>query len=86
MPVDGGLAPDRATLVGPLDRMRVRMAIPVHWFGRGTLEAVPEAMGRDAGHAAERPGDSGVVVTLATLPGRPAARMPEPRFLSGEEG
>jgi L-ascorbate metabolism protein UlaG (beta-lactamase superfamily) len=86
VPVDGGLTLDHATLVRTLDRMRVRVVIPVHWFGRGTLEAFLGAMEREAGYAVERTGASETVIARVTLPDRPVVRVLEPHFLSEEEG
>ena len=38
-PVDGGLTLPHETLVRTLGRLQAAVVIPVHWFGRGTLDA-----------------------------------------------
>lgn len=80
VPVDGGLTLDHASLLRTLDRLRARVVIPMHWWGRGSLEAFLAAL--PEGYDVVRDGASEVVLTRATLPDRPTVRVLEPALLS----
>ncbi|MBP1807163.1 MBL fold metallo-hydrolase [Rubellimicrobium aerolatum] len=82
VPVDGGLTIDHPTLVRALDRFRARIVIPMHWFGRGTLESFLSDMETEAGYAVERRTESAMTLTLADLPDRPMVVVLEPQLLS----
>ncbi len=81
--VDGGLTLDHPTLIGLLSRLRSSVVIPMHWFGRSTLETF--IAGMPESFAVERPGDSVVEVSLRALPDRPTVLVLEPRYLSDED-
>ncbi len=82
VPVDGGLTLDHETLVRVLDRLRARIVIPMHWFGRGTLDAFLNELSAATGYAVERRDGSEIVLTLADLPDQPTVMVLEPRLLS----
>ena len=82
VPVDGGLTLDHATLVRTLDRLRARMVIPMHWFGRGTLDGFLAEMSDQAGYRVERRDESDLVLTLGTLPDELTVVVLEPRLLA----
>ena len=80
--VDGGMTVDQATVVEMLGRLRSSVVIPMHWFGRGTLEAFVEQMEPD--FAIDRPGVNVLEVSLRSLPDRPTVVVLEPRVLTEE--
>ena len=80
VPVDGGLTLDLPTMLSVIDRLQARIVIPMHWFGRGTLEAFVAEMSDDFA-IDRRPGNS-VTLTLADLPDRPTVLLLEPAFLA----
>lgn len=82
VPVDGGLTLPHEVLVRVLGRLRSRVVIPVHWFGRGTLEAFLAELSDEAGYRVERRGASDLLLTLGTLPEEPTVVVLEPRLLS----
>ncbi len=77
--VDGGLTVDLPTMIRILQRFRSSVVIPIHWFGRSTLELFLDGMSED--FAIERPGAAGMEISLRTLPNRPTVVVLEPRFL-----
>lgn len=79
-PVDGGLTLDRPTLLAILSRLRSSIVIPMHWFGRSTLERFVSDMAEN-GFAVERSGQSHLEVSLRSLPSQPTVVVLEPRFL-----
>jgi beta-lactamase family protein len=82
VPVDGGLTLDHPTLVRTLERLRSRLVIPMHWFGRGTLDSFLSDMENEAGYTVERREGSEVTLTLADLPDRLTVMVLEPGLLS----
>lgn len=82
VPVNGGLTLDHDTLVRVLEQLRSRVVIPMHWFGRGTLDAFLTALSEQAGYAVEHRDGSELLLTLAELPNRPTIVVLEPRLLS----
>lgn len=82
VPVDGGLTLDHPTLVRTLERLRSRIVIPMHWFGRGTLDSFLADMAGEAGYAVERRQGSELTLTLADLPDQLTVVVLEPRLLS----
>jgi len=82
VPVDGGLTLDHPTLVRTLERLRSRVVIPMHWFGRGTLDSFLSDMEGEAGYRVERREGSDMTLTLADLPDELTVMVLEPRLLS----
>ncbi|KPP86858.1 MAG: putative Zn-dependent hydrolases of the beta-lactamase fold [Rhodobacteraceae bacterium HLUCCA08] len=79
--VDGGLTLDHDTVVRIMERLRASVVIPMHWFGRGTLDRFVVRM-EEAGFAVERPGGSDLVLSLTSLPAQPTVIVLEPALLS----
>jgi hypothetical protein len=79
-PVDGGLTLDLPTMISVMERLRARVVIPMHWFGRSTLETFLVGMSDE--FAIERAGVSDLTLSLQTLPDRPTVMVLEPRLLS----
>ena len=82
VPVDGGLTLDHDTLVRVLERLRSRVVIPMHWFGRGTLDSFLSELSERAGYAVERREESDMMLTLGSLPDALTVVVLEPRLLS----
>lgn len=76
-PVDGGLTLDQPTMLKVLGRLRASVVLPMHWFGRDTLDVFLAGMATE--FAIERHGASEVELSLATLPRRPTVIVLEPR-------
>lgn len=81
--VDGGLTLDHASLLRVLDRLRASVVIPMHWFGRYTLDAFLSDM-EDGGYAVEQSGETSMEIGLRDLPSQRTVIVLEPRFLSTE--
>ncbi len=77
--VDGGLTVDLPTMQKLLKRLRASVVIPMHWFGRSTLNAFISGMG-DA-YRVERTGISSMEISLRDLPSEPTIIVLEPQFL-----
>ena len=78
-PVDGGLTLDLPTMIRVLERLRSSVVIPMHWFGRYSLERFLAGMQDD--FAIEVTGEQSLEVSLRTLPDRPTVVVLEPRYL-----
>jgi L-ascorbate metabolism protein UlaG (beta-lactamase superfamily) len=79
--VDGGLTLDHDTLVGVLERLRSSVVIPMHWFGRRTLDAFLADMA-ESGYVVEQTGATSLTLSLDTLPAQGTVLVLEPRLLS----
>jgi L-ascorbate metabolism protein UlaG (beta-lactamase superfamily) len=80
VPVDGGLTMDIPTVLEVMEQLRARIVIPMHWRGRGALDAF--LAGMEDGFAIERTGANALVLSLADLPDRPTVIVLEPAFLT----
>ncbi|SPJ24783.1 MBL fold metallo-hydrolase [Palleronia abyssalis] len=78
--VDGGLTVDLATMERTLDRLRSSIVIPMHWFGRGSLDRFIGDIS-DSFDVEERQ-ESFIEVSLRSLPDRPTVVVLPPLFLS----
>ncbi|HKL69822.1 MBL fold metallo-hydrolase [Salibaculum sp.] len=79
--VDGGLTLRHETLLRVMDRLRSSVVIPMHWFGRSTLNAFLDDM-EVSGYDIVRTGGSGITLSLDSLPSRRTVMVLEPEFLS----
>lgn len=80
--VDGGLTLDQPTMVRVLSRLRSALVIPMHWFGRGTLESfLAEMSGNFEIVELDEPS---IEISLRTLPDRPTITVLRPRLLTLE--
>ena len=77
--VDGGLTLPTPVIVRILKRLRSSVVIPMHWFGRATLDRFVAGMADE--FDVQRPGGSEYEVSLRSLPSRPTVLVLEPRFL-----
>lgn len=81
--VDGGLTLDHPSMVRVLSRFRSSVVIPMHWFGRSTLEAFLAEMSGD--FVVDRRGESFMEVSLHTLPKQPTIVVLEPRLIQDDD-
>ncbi len=79
-PVDGGLTLDLPTMIRVLKRLRASVVIPMHWFGRGSLDVFLAGMSDE--FDVRRTGDQSLVVSLRSLPDRPTVVVLEPAHLN----
>lgn len=75
-PVDGGLTLDIETMTRVLKRLRSSVVIPMHWWGRGSLDAFLRGM-QDEFEVVE-PDTSFIELSMRTLPGRPTIMVLNP--------
>jgi len=78
-PVDGGLTVPVETMAAIVSRLRSSIVLPMHWFGRGSLDTFLADMSGQ--FAVEQPRVSTLEISLRTLPSRPTIMVLEPRFL-----
>lgn len=81
--VDGGLTLDHPTMVRVLKQFRSSVVIPMHWFGRSTLERFLSDMASD--FQVDRREESFMDVSLHTLPKRPTVVVLEPRLIQNDD-
>jgi L-ascorbate metabolism protein UlaG (beta-lactamase superfamily) len=81
--VDGGMTLPTETIVKILKRLKSSVVIPMHWFGRSTLDRFVVEMSDEFDIL--RPGGSDYMVSLRTLPRRPSVVLLEPRYLAAFE-
>ncbi|MEM7490831.1 MAG: MBL fold metallo-hydrolase [Pseudomonadota bacterium] len=79
-PVDGGLTLDLPTMTRVLQRLRSSVVIPMHWWGRGSLERFLAGMSEE--FAIDVREGSSLEVSLRSLPERPTVVVLRPEFLS----
>lgn len=79
--VDGGLTLDHETLVRVLERFRSSVVIPMHWFGRHTLDGFLADM-TESGYVVEQNGETFVELSLTGLPAAGTVLVLEPELLS----
>jgi len=79
--VDGGMTLPTDVIVHILKRLKSSVVIPMHWFGRSTLDRFVVQMSDE--FDVLRSGGSVYEVSLRTLPTRPTVVVLEPSFLRG---
>ena len=77
-PVDGGLTLDTPTMIRVLTRLKSSVVIPMHWWGRVSLNQFLEGM-RGEFDIVE-PDTSFVEVSLRSLPSRPTIMVLRPAY------
>jgi len=76
--VDGSMTLPTDIIVRILKRLKSSVVIPMHWFGRYSLDRFVLEMSDE--FAVERPGGSDYVVSLNTLPRQPTIVVLEPVY------
>ncbi len=74
--VDGGMTLPTDTMVRIMKRLRSSVVIPMHWFGRATLEGFVQDMSDE--FEVRWSGESDFVVSLRSLPSHPTILILEP--------
>lgn len=77
--VDGGLTLDVPTMIRVMKRLKSSIVIPMHWFGRSTLDRFLIGMADDFDIL--RSGETSIEVSLRNLPSRPTVMVLEPLLL-----
>lgn len=77
-PVDGGMTLDLPTMIKVLKRVRASVVLPMHWWGRNTLDAFLAGMRDD--FVVEELEQGGIVVSRDTLPLRPTVKVMQPSY------
>ncbi len=80
--VDGGMTVDLPTMIRTLERLESSIVIPMHWFGRGTLDRF--LAGISERYVVDRRDDTSMEVSLRSLPDRPTVVVLQPAFLQAE--
>jgi len=76
--VDGGLSLDTPTMIRVMKRLKSSLVIPMHWFGRSSLNSFLAGMSDE--FEIVEPGSSFVEVSLRSLPSRPTVMVLEPAY------
>ena len=74
--VDGGITLDTRSIIEVMQRLKARVVIPMHWFGRGTLDRFLSGMSGQ--FDVVDTGLSEITLSLHRLPARPAVMVLEP--------
>jgi len=77
--VDGGLTLPVPEMITLLKRLKSSIVLPMHWFGRATLDSFLAGMSDE--FDIDRTGEQSFEVSLRTLPSRPTVMVLEPRLL-----
>ncbi|MEP5760419.1 MAG: MBL fold metallo-hydrolase [Litoreibacter sp.] len=76
--IDGGLSLDTPTMMRVLKRLRASIVIPMHWFGRSSLNAFLSGMSGDF-DVVDVP-DTHIEISARTLPKRPTIMVITPGY------
>ncbi len=76
--VDGGQSLDTETMVRVLKRLRSSIVVPMHWFGRGSLDTFLSEM--RSTFAVEEVTTSFIEVSARTLPSQPTIMVISPAY------
>lgn len=79
--VDGGLTLPTETMVTILKRLKSSVVLPMHWFGRFTLDQFLAEISDE--FAIIRPGQNEITLSLRTLPSRPTVVVLDPVVVGG---
>lgn len=75
-PVDGGMTLDLPTMIRVLKRLRAQVVLPMHWFGRFTLDRFLSGMSGE--FDVVEAGMREITLSLDKLPARPTVMVLEP--------
>lgn len=76
--VDGGVSLDTRSMIEVMNRFKARVVIPMHWFGRFTLDRFLAGMG-EGGYDVVDAGIDEITLSMKTLPSRPTVMVLQPR-------
>jgi L-ascorbate metabolism protein UlaG (beta-lactamase superfamily) len=80
--VDGGTTLDLPTMIRVLERLRASVVVPMHWFGRGSLDLFLQ--GIEGTFDIRRTEDTSLEISLRNLPSRPTVVVLQPRYLQDD--
>ncbi|PIB24176.1 hypothetical protein BFP76_02805 [Amylibacter kogurei] len=78
-PMDGGRTLDIPSMTRMLKRFRSVVVLPMHWFGRGTLETYLREMSDT--FVIERLDTNAITLSLDTLPDVPTVKVLTPKYM-----
>lgn len=81
--VDGGMTLPTDAMVRIMKRLKSSVVIPMHWFGRYTLDQFLAEMSDE--FEIQRTGESSIELSLRNLPKRPTVMVLEPFILPRDE-
>jgi hypothetical protein len=81
--VDGGMTLDIVSMIAVLKRFRASVVLPMHWFGRGTLDRFVAGMRDDFDVVTLN--ESSFVISQDLLPARPTVMIVPPQFFTQYE-
>ncbi|MEM7472644.1 MAG: MBL fold metallo-hydrolase [Pseudomonadota bacterium] len=76
--VDGGLSLDTATMTRVLKRLKSSVVIPMHWWGRYSLDNFLAGMSDE--FDVVEPDSSSIELSMRSLPGRPTIMVLKPAY------
>lgn len=79
--VDGGVSLDTQSMIEVMERFRARVVIPMHWFGRYTLDRFIGGM-RAGGFDVVDAGIGSITLSMDTLPRTPTVMVLQPGLLT----
>lgn len=79
--VDGGMTLELPKMINTLNRLRALVVLPMHWWGRGSLEIF--LAGMRPNFAVENVQGDSLIVSLDTLPRKPTVYVMQPAQLPG---
>lgn len=82
-PVDGGMTLDLPTMIKVLKRLRAQVVLPMHWFGRSTLEVFLTGMSDE--FEIEVSQEPELTLSLRTLPRTPKVLVLPPRYMQYQD-
>jgi len=82
-PVDGGMTLPTDQMIGVLKRLKSSLVLPMHWFGRATLQSFLSGMSDE--FEVEVTQDSATTISLRDLPRTPTIRVLQPSFFNDTE-
>ncbi|MZR11834.1 Zn-dependent hydrolase [Maritimibacter sp. DP07] len=78
--VDGGTSLDTRSMLKVMERLRARVVIPMHWFGRFTLDRFMEGM-QEGGYDVVDAGIGEITLSMDSLPTRPTVMLLQPGLM-----
>lgn len=82
--VDGGLTLDIPSVLDIMQRLRAQVVLPMHWFGRGSLDSF--LFGMSDRYGVKRLTDNSFKISLDLLPDQPEVWVVPPIFASSSFG
>mgnify|MGYP000598565861 CR=1 FL=1 len=82
-PVDGGMTLDLPTMIRVLKRLKAQVVLPMHWFGRSTLEVFLTGMSDE--FEIEVSQEPELTLSLRKLPRTPKVLVLPPRYMQYQD-